>query len=196
MRHRTRFGRVLVTVLAIGLLAAPAFADLKVNGDQRAWAELKAAWAKLYAMPFRAKVTSKDVRQAMMEFVPPDAMRTTAETKDGAMEMVRVGGKTAVKIGAAGWRCPQIPQPTTLPNLRTLEGSVDISRGADTAINNTPVHTYLYATTSGASQRTTKGTWYVGSQTGLPARFVISGGGTIDYYDYGAAITITFPTCG
>lgn len=195
VRQRVRLGRVLVIVLAIGLLAAPACADLKVNGDQRAWADLKAALAKLYAMSFRAKVTSKDVSQALMEFVPPGSTRTTVQTKSGAMEMVRVGGKTAIKTGAAGWRCVNMPQPTTLPNLSTLEGSVDISRGADTTINSTPVHTYLYATTSAVSGRTTKGTWYVGSQTGLPVRFVISGGGSIDYYDYGAAITIAFPSC-
>jgi len=206
MRQRRWFGRVLVTVLAIGVLAGPAFADLKVTGDQTAWADLKAAWMKLYALSgYRAKVVTQNGSQVVMEFVPPNSMHTTAQMTNGTVEMVRVGQQTAMKMsipGApAGWKCQAIPpQPAAVPNVQTLEGSVDVSRGTDTTINGTPVHTYIYSMTSATTNTTSKGTWYVGSQTGLPVRFLIGGSAgnqtTMDFYDYGAAITIAMPSCG
>jgi hypothetical protein len=70
-------------------------------------------------------------------------------------------------------------------------GTVNVSRGPDTAIGGTPVHT-IFSMKDGGN----KDTIYVGSQNGLPKR-VITGAGrqTIDYYDYGAHIAITLPPC-
>ncbi len=205
MKQRTWFGLALVAVFAIGVLAAPALADPTVTGDPSAWADLKAAWMKLYSLPgFRAKVTTQNGTDIVMEFVPPDSMHMTAQTQAGPMEMIKVGQKTAMKLGMAGapagWQCRDIPQPTTMPDLNNVQGAINITREPDTNVNNTPVHAFLYSATTPGSQTTNKGTWYIGIQTGLPVRFLIDGGpgnqSTIDYYDYGAAITITMPPCG
>ena len=205
MRQRRWLGLVAIVAFAIGVLVAPALAEPTVAGDPSAWADLKAAWTKLNSLSgYRAKVTIGDGQQVTMEFVPPDSMHMTAQTQAGPMEMIKVGQKTAMKMGfpgaPAGWQCRDITQPTTVPDLSNVQGSIDISRGPDTTINSTPVHSYLYSSTTPASPTTYKGTWYIGSQTGLPVRYLADAAAghqtTIDYYDYGAAITITMPACG
>jgi len=203
---RQRAWHCLVAAFAaIGLLTAPTFAAVTVKGDQAAWADVMAAYKKLYSLSgFRVKMAGEAGVQSVMEVVPPDKYHMTSQTPNGGMEMITVGDKTAFKMSATGapntWQCHSLPQNVTPRDPTTAEGTVEVSRGADTAIDGTPVHTYVYTnagTQSGASAKTTL---YVGSQNGLPKRMVVEAGSsehqiTMDYYDYGAPITIALPQC-
>ncbi len=64
----------------------------------------------------------------------------------------------------------------------------------DTIIDGTPVHAYADNSSSEGSTAV-----YIGTQTDLPLRLLVVNGGktdTIDYYAYGAKVTITLPSCG
>jgi hypothetical protein len=197
--------RTAAAVAAACLLTAPALAEVTIKGDRAAYDEVVAAFKKLFALPgFRMKITFEANQQAVVEITPPNGFHTTAHTSNGTMEMISTGDKSAMKIdmpGApSGWRCaPTAPrQPFTIPDpekaAREGTGTIDVSRGADTNIEGTPVHTYINTNSNGS-----KDTIYVGSQTGLPRRIVSDKGNgqptTVDYYDYGANIVITLPPC-
>ena len=94
-----------------------------------------------------------------------------------------------------GWRCTTNPRPlATIVSLdRIRKDMTEVVRKPDAVIEEMPVHTYADASGGGA-------TVYVGVQTGLPRRLFLfdkkSGKtGTVDFYDYGAPITITLPLC-
>jgi outer membrane lipoprotein-sorting protein len=142
----------------------------------------------------------------VMEAVPPDSFHTTVQASSGTIETVSVKGQTRYRMnmpGApTGWQCRGGP-PVQAPRdpSKDIQGTVEISRGADTAIEGMPVHTYIYTITPSATGQggTGKTTLYVGTQTGLPRRSVVSSPGgesTLDFYDYGANIIITLPACG
>jgi hypothetical protein len=197
-------GRILLAALAIGLLAAPALADPTVTGDQAAWADLKASWVKLHGLSaYRAKISTDGGMSGVMEFVAPNSYHMTMQAQGGAMEMINVNGKTAFKMnipGApAGWQCRDVKPPANVPDLQNVEGTINVTRQPDTTINETPVHVYVTSMTSPSSPAPVEGTWYVGSATGLPVRFASDSGGhktTMDFYDYGANITVSLPACG
>jgi hypothetical protein len=180
------------------LLAAPERADVTVTGDRSAYDEALAAFKKLFSLPgFRAKITSRQ-GQDLMEFAPPDSYHLTNQAQNYSLETINVGGTVATKgniPGAtAGWRCAtakSTDRPLIDLAMQRGTGTVNVSRGPDTAIGGTPVHT-IFSMKDGGN----KDTIYVGSQNGLPKR-VITGAGrqTIDYYDYGAHIAITLPPC-
>ena len=70
-----------------------------------------------------------------------------------------------------------------------------VSRRPDTEIDSTPVHDSAYIETAPEGARSS-GDVFLGTQSGLPRRVLITEGGkagTLDYYDYGANITITLP---
>jgi hypothetical protein len=92
---------------------------------------------------------------------------------------------------------PRLSDPTA------FQGTVDIARAPDAAIDGQPMRVYLY-TMQGAAGGSMGGaagvktTLYVGSDNGLPRRVVLAtarGDQALDYYDYGAAIQITLPPC-
>ncbi|HXX37214.1 MAG TPA: hypothetical protein VEP50_03555 [bacterium] len=202
MRGRTWIRGATAAIAAACLFAVPALADVTIKGDQAAANEAMAAFKKLYSLPgFRMKVTTPDRGESIMEFAAGN-YHMTGHLQNGSMEIIKVGDTIATKIdmpGApAGWRCrsnastnAQVPaDPTT-----ATQGTIEVSRGPDTTIEGTPVHTIIYTRSEGAGG---KDTMYVGSQTGLPRRLVSESGGhstTVDYYDYGAPISITLPQC-
>lgn len=204
--RRTWLHRTAAAVAVACLLTAPALADVTIKGDQAAYNEVIAAFKKLFSLPaYRMKMTFEGNQEAIVEMTPPDGVHMTGHMSNGNMEIVSVGGKTAMKIDApgapSGWRCsPATPrqQPFTIPDPEKSAhqgtGTIDVSRGADTNIEGTPVHTYVSNNSNGS-----KDTVYVGSQTGLPRRILSQKSGghdtTIDYYDYGANIVIALPPC-
>ena len=204
MRQRTSLGTILLAIIVISVVAAPALADPTVTGDQGAWADLRAAWTKLHELSgYRAKMTSEDGVTGIMEFATPGAYHMTMQTKAGPVEMVGVNGKTAVKLNVpgapAGWQCRDMPQPASVPDLEKAQGTINIARQPDTTVNGTPVHVYATSTTMPSSKAPISATWYVGSATGLPVRLTTGEAGhqsMMDFYDYGAAIAISLPSCG
>jgi hypothetical protein len=196
MRRVLFYGSAAVAVVC--LLTAPVLADVTVIGDRSAYDEALAAFKKLFSLPgFRAKVTSPQ-GQGLMEFAPPDSYHLTSHTQNSSFEAIKVGGTVATKgiiPGApAGWRCSTAkPTDKLLIDLALQRGTgtFNVSRGPDTVIDGTPVHTIFSAKDGGE-----KDTIYVGAQSGLPKQ-VIAGGGrqTIDYYDYGAHVAIPPPAC-
>ncbi len=96
----------------------------------------------------------------------------------------------------SGWQCLKaVPIPFTIdPEKGT--GEVSVARKPDEVLEGIPVH--VYADTSPQASPLTKG--YIGIQTGLPLRIVSANTDTgrpdtIDFYDYGARITIPPPPC-
>jgi len=121
------------------------------------------------------------------------------------METITVHEQSLFRINAPGgpgpWQCQGSPSIEFPGNpTETIQGSVDVSRGADTVIAGTAVRAYIYRYTATAQGQTVKGktTPHVGTQTGLPRRAITSGGrelATIDFFDYGAKIDIRLPPC-
>ncbi len=198
-----------VAVLGILLVSpAGARAELTVKGDQAAWAELSAAYKKLQGLSgYRMKhSTGQAGQEVVTEIVPPASSRTTIPVAGGSMETVTVNGQTRSRMNAPGapgaWQCPGTP-PVEIPRdpAEGAQGTVEVSRGPDTAIEGTPVRTYITNATFPALGQNvaSKTTIYVDTRTGLPRRAVTSFAGieaTLDFYDYGAKIEITLPPCG
>ena len=93
------------------------------------------------------------------------------------------------------------PRPP-VSELKDLFSEVEVSRRSDTVIAGVPVHTYNLTSAILGGDQTAKTTTiiYVGIQTGLPRRSVTryplsAEEVVIDYYEYGAPITITLPAC-
>ena len=178
-----------------------------VEGDQAAWQEISAAFQKLAAMPYRMKMTAPD-QTVIVERVPPDSTRmiTQMTGQVGEIESVTVGTATRARVNAPGaqgtWICSNAGPYLPHIDLRDFLGKVEASRGPDALITGTPVHTFdLRSTFQGNGQTATSQTVvYIDINTGLPRRSVTPnplgpGEVVIDYYDYGAPITIALPVC-
>ncbi|HLW47795.1 MAG TPA: hypothetical protein VKW09_08515 [bacterium] len=203
-----RSARFAVTTAALALavlagLAGAASADMTVTGDQAAWQEVQAAFAKLNTLPgYRMKSTMAGGGTIVIEVTSGgNMMHMLMHTPSGNMESYTVNGQTRMKNdmpGALpGWHCigPQAPMAGQ-PDPTKAQGTVDIARGQDATIDGQPAHTYVYTVQSGG--QSSKQTLYVGAANGLPRRVVIAAPGgdqTMDYYDYGAAIQFTAPAC-
>jgi hypothetical protein len=213
MRPKPFAALIVAFVLALATgLTGPALADLTVKGDAAAWQEVLAANAKLNALPgYRMKVVMAAGQTMVIEFAPGSgAMHSTMQSQSGGMEMVVVGSEGRFRINAsgapAGWRCQAVPanmrpgDPASMQSL--LQGTVDIARAPEASIDGKPMRVYVYTVQGGAAGQsvTLKTTLYVGSENGLPRRAAVIGPGaeqtTMDYYDYGAPIQITLPSCG
>jgi hypothetical protein len=219
-RRRCRAFRDLRIALVVSALASmtvlsgsiggghhSASAAPQVAGDLRAWEEVMTAYEKLRALSgWRETVTGQGEGIATREVVPPESSRSLTKLSSGGFETITVGQDVRYRMNAPGvsgaWTCLTVPG-RDLTDPSNAGGIVEIARGFDTTINGTRVRTYTYAWTppvqAKAHVETGMVTIYVGVQTGLPRRFVAafpSGSQTIDYYDYGAKITITLPPCG
>jgi hypothetical protein len=209
MKRYTACAKVAVAVvfvMAVGA-AAPTRAGPAVEGDQAAWQEVATAFQKLAAMPYRMKMTAPD-QTVTMERVPPDLTRmiTQITGRVGEVESVAVGTATRVRVNGPGapgtWICSEAGRRLPHIDLRDFLGKVEASRGPDALIAGTPVHTFgLRSTFQGNGQTATSQTVvYIDTNTGLPRRSVTPnplgpGEVVIDYYDYGAQITIALPPC-
>lgn len=192
----TLLGAVVALDLAPVAIAAPT-----VRGDTAAWNDVIAAYRRLYALPgYRMKITFPDGRVATAEFARPDA-HWSVPTPQGPADSYLVG---AVYVTQRGGRCTRLQ--TGRPNvpdvdLANYKGEVTVVRKTDTSIDGLPVHDYAYVQVSpGGSQ--SRGDVYLAARTGLPRRVVniavrrtgeSQQPNTIDYYDYGAKISITLP---
>jgi hypothetical protein len=113
-----------------------------------------------------------------------------------------VGNTSATKMSGAGapggGQCRRNPGPRPAQFFHDpteFSGEVTISRKPDTEIEGTAVHDYAYIEVAPGGSRGS-GDVFLGAQSGLPRRGLITEGskaGTLDYYDYGANITITLP---
>ena len=207
-RSRTRNGAALLlsTIVSITILAAGARSEPAVTGDLAAWNEVGAAFRKLQALSgYRMRVANGQSPDMRFEVVPPAAVRMAVPAGNGSMETITVRGQSRFRINAPGgpgqWQCQGSPSVEFPGNpAEAIQGTVQVSRGADIVIEGSAVRTYIYTYTATAQGQTisVKTTLYVGKQTGLPRRALTSGGGgdtTIDYYDYGAKLDIQLPPC-
>lgn len=170
-----------------------------VQGDPSAKAQVVAAFEKLNSVPsYRMKSTTSEAT-ALIEIVRPDKRHFTAQSPKGTVESIAVGKEIRTRYnmpGApAGWRCTTDSRSLeTFYNMsRIRKDLTEVVRRPDAMIEGTPVH--AYADVAG------RGTLYVAAATGLPRRLVLvniqsAKTATIDFYDYGAPITIMLPSCG
>ena len=208
MSGRSWGNRLWLTAAAASLsiaLAQSAAGAGTVKGDAAAWAEIVAAFKKLERVSYRTKMTSRDVTM-IREFAPPNSVHVVSQTPAGGTEIIIVGTVYATRVPGDKWLCPQIPQETWkdtfFPKAGELPGdqTVTVTRVQGLVIDGMPTRGYDYTFTNQVQGRpsTSHQKLYVGVQTGLPRRASMEGDGyasSIDYYDYGAKITITPPSC-
>jgi hypothetical protein len=201
------------TLIAVALclvtgLAGPASADLTVKGDAAAWREVVAAYGKLNGLAGYRMKTTMPQGSMVMEVAPGSgAMHSTMQSQNGDAEVIVVGGqsrmRTTMSGAPSGWRCVNLPQMPRLSDPTAFQGTVDIARAPDAAIDGQPMRVYLYTLQGAAGgpmggAAGVKTTLYIGSDNGLPRRVVLAmprGDQALDYYDYGAPIQITLPPC-
>jgi hypothetical protein len=197
-----------LTLLIVDAFTVPASAELNVKGDTAAWREVIAAYGKLSALS-GYRIKGAMAQGSMVVDVAPasKAMHSTIQSPNGGAEVIVVGAesryRTTVQGAPTGWRCMSVPRTPRLDDPTAFQGTVDISRAPDAAIDGAPMHVYVYTMqgTPGTAMTAADGvktTLYVGSENGLPRRIVLTtprGDQAIDYYDYGAAVQITLPPC-
>ncbi|HEV2440408.1 MAG TPA: hypothetical protein VGX97_10135 [bacterium] len=196
----------LAMAVAVGL-AGPGSAELTVKGDDAAWREVTAAFGKLNTLPgYRMKMTLAAGQTMIIEVAQAgNAMHSTMQSQSGGMEMVRVGDQSRYRLSTpgapAGWMCQGIPPMPRVNDPTAVQGTVEIARAPDSAIDGEAMHVYAYtieASAMGQSTGNVKTTLYVGAGNGLPRRAVVAAQGgeyPIEYYDYGAPIQIALPPC-
>ena len=204
----TWIARTLVAIAGITVavvLAAPGTAKPTVKGDTVAWAEIVAAYRKLNNLSgyrIRGEPSAggrvPQGSHLLVEVAPPArAYHLSMQAPRGTFEVFAAGGKVVRKVSGVG--CAAARQdPVRIPFLRDPEDprsneTFTISRKPDSVIDGAPAHAYEVVAEEGPGQSYPL-TVYIGSQTGLPRRFVdteITG----DYYDYGAKISIALPNC-
>jgi outer membrane lipoprotein-sorting protein len=187
-------------------LAGAASADLTVKGDEAAWQELRAAYAKLNALSgYRMKSSMPGGGSMLVEVTSGGtAMHMVVHSASGDVESYMMGGQMRMKMNVPGspqtWQCQNAPTSMAPQiDLAKLEGTVDVARGQDTAIDGAPMHVYTYALSAPVVGGAAKTTLFVDTVTGLPRRMIIAtpaGEQTMDYYDYDARIKFTLPACG
>lgn len=191
--------------LSIGL-AQPVVGAGTVKGDAAAWAEIVAAFKKLEGVSYRMKMTSGGGTM-IREFVPPNSLHIVSQTPAGGSETVIVGTVYAVR-GKPGdkWLCPpggpETWKDTFFPKVEDIPAgqTVTVTRAQDLVIDGMPTRGYDYTFTGQVQGRpfTNHQKLYVGVPNGLPRRALWESDGytsTFNYYDYGAKITITPPSC-
>jgi hypothetical protein len=200
---------VLVAAPAFAMvtsLAGTGFADLTVKGDQAAWRDVQAAYAKLNTLQgYRMKAVMPGGNMVVEVTLGGTAMHMVMHTANGDMENYVMGGQTRTKMtmpGApAGWQCHGTSS-AVLPQAdpSKMQGTVDVARGQDTTIDGAAMHVYIYTVQSAMMGSVpAKTTLYVDAGTGLPRRVVVAttqGDQAMDYYDYDAPIKFTLPACG
>jgi hypothetical protein len=205
--RRPRWIAHLAVVTAIGVagsVAGAAVAAPTVKGDTAAYEEIIAAFRKLYALPgYRMKVALSDGSSYQDEFAPPNSHWTVHTIQGGVLDSYVVGNTSATRMSGpgapGGGQCRRIPgsRPARFfPDPTEFSGELTVNRRPDTEIEGTAVHDYAYVQVAPRGSRSS-GDVYLETQSGLPRRVLITGGGdktgTLDYYDYGATISITLP---
>jgi hypothetical protein len=190
---------ILSFVLGTGIAMTALTPGGAAQGDPTAKAQAVAAFERLNSVPsYRMKSTTSEAT-VVIEIVRPDKRHFTAQSLKGTVESIAVGReirtRSSMPGAPAGWRCTTASRsPETFFDMNKMKKDLTaVIRGPDTIIEGTPVHAYIDVAR--------RGTLYVAAATGLPRRLVVvstqSGKtATIDFYDYGAPITIMLPSCG
>jgi hypothetical protein len=204
---RTWLGRISAVVAGVGIAAtftATGIAATVVKGDAPAWDMVLGAFEKLHALSgYRMKVTGFQDMEMVGEYAGSD-FHWAIQGKQMTADIYHVGNRDLERVSG-----PQVPktqcrqmtemrQPITEP--RDIEGEITVTRKPDEVIDGKPMHVVAAEWSEhGTSQ---SGSFYIAADTGLPRRFVgtvPSAKGpvqsTMDFYDYGAPITITLPKC-
>lgn len=201
MRARCRGLLVIgfIVFLVAGAGAALGLAAPALQGDPQAVAEVQAAFQKFAAAPtWRARIASGGGRTQTMDFAAPDRYHMLLPGSTSS-EMFVIGHSSWMRVEG---KCQKIPGslPFTNPREAIDAGSdtkIAVTKGGAETVEGTPTRTYMMTVDSQGTQLQEK--LYVAADTGLPRRIEVRspGGGTttIDYVDYGAAITIADPPC-
>jgi hypothetical protein len=182
-------------VAAAGIAPAVTGRSALAAGDPAAKAEAIESFNKLNALPsFRMRWTTPE-GTGLSEIVRPDKGHFVGKSAQGSIELFVIGTQHYTHYdfpGApSGWRCSTGREHNTYFDIDKMRAdtTTDVVRAPDTVIDGTPVHGYADAKTGDEL--------YVGTQTGLPRRIVErEKTATVDFFDYGAPITITPPSCG
>jgi hypothetical protein len=196
--------------LAIALLAGSgagagaATPGLTVKGDQQAWAEIAAAYTKLFHLKtYRAKFTTG--MTGTMEVVNPDRVHTVMDLGTMTMETIQVGKDIRVRQGNGAWQCSEKPTPVPNSDVSSMHGEVSASRGPVVVVDGVQTQSYTYtytpsAESTGGANVVVRQRLFVANATGLPKRAQTLGDNDkvetqIDYLDFDAPITVSLPTC-
>jgi hypothetical protein len=195
MRSGTLISVAMCVAAVAGVAAATGELALAA-GDATARAEAIASFTKLNAQSsFRVRWTSPD-GTGLAEFVRPHSAHFVGKSSQGSVELFHIGTQNYIHYDVpgmrTGWQCTtsrnQYNTYVDIDKLRKDTTTVVVRR-SDTVIDGTPVHGYADADSGDEL--------YVSAQTGLPRRVVEPRNtATADFYDYGAPIAITPPSCG
>lgn len=197
---RVAVGTVIVSLgLSTGVSAGPAGPTFQ--GDPQAIAEVQAVMQKFLAMhTWKARMTSTGGGTSgtqTMEYVAPDRFHMVLQGTQ-APEMYMIGHETWMRIGGECQKLP-VSQPAANPR-EMMEHSTDakiaVTKGAPEPVDGIPARTYMLIVDTQGKQLREK--LYVTPGTGLPRRVEVradQGMTVIDYFDYGAPITVNNPPC-
>ncbi len=201
MRGRTWVHRCWLAEAAVSLSIAmvqPAAGEPVVKGDPAAWAEINAAMKKAFGLSHRERTTSGSTT-TIMEWVPPDSRRIITHTPNGVAEAIVVGTAYRMRNGdkwLSLWGRADAGANGAIAQARghARGGDRHARPGScDRRQDDPRLQLYIHSAVSRAIH---KQRWYIGIQTGLLRRIVFDKtGSTLDFYDYGAKITITLPPC-
>lgn len=194
---------VVTVIVSLGLAAAVSAgpAGPIYQGDPQAIAEVQAVMQKFLAAPTwkaRMATTSGGTSGTQtMEYVAPDRFHMVLPGNE-ASEMYLIGHDTWMRIGGG---CQKLPVSQAAANPREMmEHSTDtkiaVTKGAPEPVDGVPARTYLLIVDTQGRQLREK--LYVTTGTGLPRRIEVrtdQGTTVIDYFDYGAPVTVNNPPC-
>ena len=196
-----QYARVLAAMVALALGHAAgtvaAQAGPTFRGDPQAVAEVMSALQKFgAARSWRSRMTSPDGTSTATEFVAPDRFRMVLSQGNQTTEIFIIGRETWTREGGTCTKLPATIPVTNPKDLAEQTGAetITVTRGNPERVDGTPTQTYTMAVESRGT--TTRQKLYVATATGLLRRIEAQASqGTllIDYFDYGAPITINPP---
>ncbi len=204
---RGKITAAAAAVLIAVIFDVPSGAGPAAVDDETSRQEIAAAYQKLEAMSYRMRMTAPG-QTVLVEHVPPNSRRTITQITGevGEVETVTVDNNIRSRVTGPGvpgrWECSAAgPQRPIVLTMKDFGMALEVSRRPDILIAGSPAHTYVlvYSVQGGKPAGAT--ILYIDAQTGLPRRSVTpyplgAGEVIVDYYDYGAPISITLPACG
>ncbi len=188
-----------MAALALGLAAGTVAAQAgpTFRGDPQAVAEVTAAFQKFgAARSWRSRMTLSVGTTTATEFVAPDRFRMVLTQGNQTTEIFLIGRETWVR---AEGTCQKLDATIPVTNPKDLAEqtgaeTITVTRGNPESVDGTPTQTYTMVVESRGT--TTRQKLYVATATGLHRRIEVQASqGTllIDYFDFGAPITINPP---
>ncbi len=194
---------VVTVIVSLGLSTAVSAgpAGPTFQGDPQAIAEVQAVMQKFLAThTWKARMTSTGGGTSgtqTMEYVAPDRFHMVFQGTQ-ASEMYMIGRETWMRIGG---ECQKLPVSPPAANPREMmeyssDAKIAVTKGAPEPVDGIPTRTYVLIVDTQGKQLREK--LYVTPGTGLPRRAEVradQGMTVIDYFDYGAPITVNNPPC-